>query len=220
MSEEAKLFNDWTENLKRRLRLIKGMEYFVGQTQLPDLQQLDLKDTMKRFRENLNFLKPLVEEENTIRTGMYKTAETIQQFRSIIKAIQNEKERRRELLNILESCARLRQEEDLKTEHLRNAELEISKKNQQKRNMEEDLDGVLGDADLNTFKKIESILHDYDVELSHLGSQKRKIVKEIEDINQDVVIWIMGGVELAGAHEERIRRYPEGDPSLELGDDV
>ena len=30
----------------------------------------------------------------------------------IIRAIQNEKERRRELLNILESCARMRLEED------------------------------------------------------------------------------------------------------------
>jgi hypothetical protein len=52
-------------------------------------------------------------------------------------------------------------------------ELEITKKNQQKRNLEEDLDGVLGDADLNTFKKIgtshcyriESILNNYDMEL-------------------------------------------------------
>jgi hypothetical protein len=34
-------------------------------------------------------------------------------FTNIIKAIENEKERRRELLNILESCARLRAEEDL-----------------------------------------------------------------------------------------------------------
>ncbi len=39
--------------------------------------------------------------------------ETINQFMNLIRSIQNEKERRRELLNILESCARLRAEEDL-----------------------------------------------------------------------------------------------------------
>jgi hypothetical protein len=34
-------------------------------------------------------------------------------FINILRAIENEKERRRELLNILESCGRLRAEEDL-----------------------------------------------------------------------------------------------------------
>ncbi|CAK60770.1 unnamed protein product (macronuclear) [Paramecium tetraurelia] len=194
ISEEAKTFNEWTENLKRRIRYIKANEYFFSQTNLPEQQnglvnslQLDLKEVSRKFKENMNYLKPLIEEDATIRAGLEKTGSTIQQFKNMILAIQNEKERRRELLQILENCARLRQEEDMKTEQLRNIELEINKKLQQKRNLEEDLDGVLGDADLNTFKKIESLLHDYDQELVHLNNQKRKIMKEIEEINQSVI---------------------------------
>ncbi|CAD8202460.1 unnamed protein product [Paramecium octaurelia] len=194
ISEEAKTFNEWTENLKRRIRYIKANEYFFSQTNLPEQQnglanslQLDLKEVSRKFKENMNYLKPLIEEDATIRAGLEKTGSTIQQFKNMILAIQNEKERRRELLQILENCARLRQEEDMKTEQLRNIELEINKKLQQKRNLEEDLDGVLGDADLNTFKKIESLLHDYDQELAHLNNQKRKIMKEIEEINQSVI---------------------------------
>ncbi|CAD8096117.1 unnamed protein product [Paramecium primaurelia] len=194
ISEEAKTFNEWTENLKKRIRYIKANEYFFSQTNLPEQQngllnslQLDLKEVSRKFKENMNYLKPLIEEDATIRAGLEKTGSTIQQFKNMILAIQNEKERRRELLQILENCARLRQEEDMKTEQLRNIELEINKKLQQKRNLEEDLDGVLGDADLNTFKKIESLLHDYDQELVHLNNQKRKIMKEIEEINQSVI---------------------------------
>ncbi|CAK58176.1 unnamed protein product (macronuclear) [Paramecium tetraurelia] len=194
ISEEAKTFNEWTENLKRRIRYIKANEYFFSQTNLPEQSnglgnslQLDLKEVSRKFKENMNYLKPLIEEDATIRAGLEKTGSTIQQFKNMILAIQNEKERRRELLQILENCARLRQEEDMKTEQLRNIELEINKKLQQKRNLEEDLDGVLGDADLNTFKKIESLLHDFDQELVHLNNQKRKIIKEIEEINQSVI---------------------------------
>ncbi|CAD8195885.1 unnamed protein product [Paramecium octaurelia] len=194
ISEEAKTFNEWTENLKRRIRYIKANEYFFSQTNLPEQSnglgnslQLDLKEVSRKFKENMNYLKPLIEEDATIRAGLEKTGSTIQQFKNMILAIQNEKERRRELLQILENCARLRQEEDMKTEQLRNIELEINKKLQQKRNLEEDLDGVLGDADLNTFKKIESLLHDFDQELGHLNNQKRKIMKEIEEINQSVI---------------------------------
>jgi hypothetical protein len=33
-SEEAKIFNDWTDNLRRRLRYIKGQEFFFQATNL------------------------------------------------------------------------------------------------------------------------------------------------------------------------------------------
>jgi hypothetical protein len=35
-SEEAKVFNDWTDNLKKRLRYVKGQEYFFTITNLQD----------------------------------------------------------------------------------------------------------------------------------------------------------------------------------------
>ncbi|KAM3134224.1 hypothetical protein pb186bvf_013644 [Paramecium bursaria] len=184
-SEEAKVFTDWTDNLKKRLRYIKGNDYFYQTVRIPE--QMDLRELVRKFKDSMTAMKPLVEEESTIRTGLNKTNETISTFRAILVAIQNEKERRRELLNILESCARMRLEEDNKTEQLRNLELEITKKTQQKKNLEEDLDGVLGDADLNTFKKTQQLMNDYDIEIGHLNQQKRKIIKELEDINSDVI---------------------------------
>jgi hypothetical protein len=37
-SEEAKAYNDWTDNLRRRLRYIKGTEYFFNTTNLQEFQ--------------------------------------------------------------------------------------------------------------------------------------------------------------------------------------
>ena len=45
-----------------------------------------------------------------------------------------------------------------KTEHIRNIELEITKKVQQKTHLEEDLDVILAEADLEQYKKIGFVL--------------------------------------------------------------
>lgn len=47
-------------------------------------------------------------------------------------------------------------------------ELEIVKKNQQKKHLQEDLENVLGDADLSTFRRLENLMNNFEAELSHL----------------------------------------------------
>jgi hypothetical protein len=38
---------------------------------------LDLKEVSRKFKENMNYLKPLIEEDATIRAGLEKTGSTI-----------------------------------------------------------------------------------------------------------------------------------------------
>lgn len=47
-SEEAKMYNDWTDNLRKRLRYIKGTEYFFMATNLKDISQFDFRDILKK----------------------------------------------------------------------------------------------------------------------------------------------------------------------------
>ena len=45
---------------------------------------LDIKDILKKFKDNIIFLKPLVEEDMTISQGLNKTCETINTFSNIL----------------------------------------------------------------------------------------------------------------------------------------
>jgi recombinational DNA repair protein RecR len=75
-----------------------AIQYFVLQDNLSSISHLDIKDILKRyakphlnankfprFKENILFLKPLVEEDVTIRAGLDKTCETINTFVNILK---------------------------------------------------------------------------------------------------------------------------------------
>lgn len=44
---------------------------------LNQISHLDIKDILKKFKDNIIFLKPLVEEDVAIRQGLTKTGETI-----------------------------------------------------------------------------------------------------------------------------------------------
>ena len=63
---------------------------------------------MARFRSYCELLKSFVEEDKMIKQGLAKTSETSRTFAHILKATESEKERRKELLNLLESCSRLK----------------------------------------------------------------------------------------------------------------
>ena len=68
--------------------------------------------------------------------------------------MENENQRRKEILNILENCCRLRHEEEQITEKSRNIDMEMTKKNHQKQHLEEDMEFQIHDADLNSYKKM------------------------------------------------------------------
>lgn len=63
---------------------------------------------MRRFRVYRDMLKGFAEEDRLIKQGLLKTNETSRTFANILKATENEKERRKELLNLLETCSKLK----------------------------------------------------------------------------------------------------------------
>lgn len=94
---------------------------------------------MAKFRSYRELLKSFVEEDKMIKQGLAKTSETSRTFAHILKATESEKERRKELLNLLENCSRLKNEEEQKKEMVRNLTVETAKKAQQKNHIEDEL---------------------------------------------------------------------------------
>lgn len=119
-----------------------------------------------------------------IKQGLAKTSETSRTFAHILKATESEKERRKELLNLLESCSRLKNDEEQKKEMVRNLTVETAKKAQQKSHIEDELENVMTDGDLESYKKVGSALTKCDNEIERLASTKLNLEMEIESINR------------------------------------
>ncbi|EAR92749.3 hypothetical protein TTHERM_00322930 (macronuclear) [Tetrahymena thermophila SB210] len=189
-SEEAKAYADLSDNLVKRLNMQRAIELFMNQANLNGINHLDIRDLLKKFKENILFLKPLVEEDVALRQGLNKTYETINTFSNILLAIETEKERRKELVAKLEQCIRLKQDGDLKTEDLRNVEMEITKRIQQKKNLEEDLDHILSDADLEEYKKLGLQIRQLEKDADDLNKKRMRVQTDVDQIQQQVVVRI------------------------------
>ncbi|KRX02927.1 hypothetical protein PPERSA_13181 [Pseudocohnilembus persalinus] len=186
-SEEARIFAEFSDNQRKRLQMQRAVEYFLTHANLNQLQNLDIKDILNKFKDNIIFLKPLVEEDVAIRAGLQKTGETISTFQNILNANKLEKERRKELLVHLENCYRLKREGDYKQDTIRQLELELSKKYQQKSHLDEEIENYIGDADLDQYKKFDQYLKSHDQEINMLKNQKSQYKKEVDDISLEVI---------------------------------
>lgn len=62
----------------------RGIELFMNQANLNGMNHIDIRDILKKFKENILFLKPLVEEDVALRQGLNKTYETINTFSNIL----------------------------------------------------------------------------------------------------------------------------------------
>ena len=56
------------------------------------------------------FFKKFLEEDTLLKQGLVKTSETTKTFVGLLRATENEKERRHELLGLLEACIKKRGE--------------------------------------------------------------------------------------------------------------
>lgn len=65
-SDEAKVFADYGDALAKKMGLLSTVEYFVQFSNLPGADTLNLKDLLKQFKDNIIFLKPLIEEDSAI----------------------------------------------------------------------------------------------------------------------------------------------------------
>lgn len=56
----------------------------MNSANLSGISHLDVRDVLKKFKDNIVFLKPLVEEDVALRQGLNKTFETINTFSNIL----------------------------------------------------------------------------------------------------------------------------------------
>jgi thiamine phosphate synthase YjbQ (UPF0047 family) len=99
-------------------------------------------------------LKRFIEEDSLIKQGLVKTNETAQTFATVLGAIENEKERRQELLALLESCIRKRGDYEHRREDFRNLMVQITKNEQENTHHQEELEAVLSDGDIESYRQI------------------------------------------------------------------
>jgi hypothetical protein len=108
----------------------------------------------KKFKEYKGVIKIFLEEENSLREGLLKTSETSKTFSNLLSSTENEKERRYELLSILETCIRRRGEYEQKKEELRHLAYDESRNEQELMQYEEELETILTDGDIENYKQI------------------------------------------------------------------
>jgi hypothetical protein len=82
-------------------------------------------------------------------------------------------------LNILESCAKYKHEQEEKKDYLRNINVEITKTNQRKEQIEDELDTIMTDGDLESYKKIGQAMSKCETDIERLTSQKKSLESEI-----------------------------------------
>lgn len=164
-SDEARAYQNYESIARQRSRYTALFMTVTEQVGMLDLSAFYSQETMRRFNVYRESLRGFAEEDKLIKQGLMKTNETSRTFANILKATENEKERRKELLNLLETCSRLKVDEEQKKEILRNLNIEAAKKTQQKSHIEEELEDVMTDGDLESYKKVGSALTKCDNEL-------------------------------------------------------
>ncbi|EGR30203.1 hypothetical protein IMG5_138220, partial [Ichthyophthirius multifiliis] len=197
-SEEAKTYSQLNENLQKRLIIQKTINYFINTNNINDKNYHNIPQIIQQFQQNFTIYKPLADEQSTILQGLQKTSQTIYTFNNLLESIINENEKRFQLMNQIEECIKLRTDSDKlqiyiyiqnlyfliiynsKNEILRNIEMDLVQKNQQKKNLEEDLSEILSEADLEEYKKIGKKLQNLDKQQIKLQNQKIQIQNEIQ----------------------------------------
>ena len=122
-----------------------------------------------------------------IKQGLVKTSETLETFVTLQKSIENEKERRHELLMILETYIQKKGDYSLKKEELRALSIDEAKNQQKLSEYEEELETILADGDIHSYKKVGNQIATCEMEKNKLVLRKEKIDKEMEVMDREVV---------------------------------
>jgi hypothetical protein len=108
LSDEAKAFHNFNSIQNQRIRYNSILTLFEAEADNFSFNAVDPKEYLKRFKEAKVFFKRFLEEDTLLKQGLVKTSETAKTFVNLLRATENEKERRHELLSLLEACIRKR----------------------------------------------------------------------------------------------------------------
>lgn len=108
LSDEAKTFHNYNSVQNQRVRNASILALFENETTNFSFRSIDPKEYLKKFKEVKNYFKKFLEEDTLLKQGLVKTSETTKTFVSLLKSTETEKERRHELLSLLETCIRKR----------------------------------------------------------------------------------------------------------------
>jgi hypothetical protein len=97
-----------------RVKCAAILSLFGADSEHSPIFYIDPKELTKKFKDYKGVIKIFLEEENSLREGLLKTSETSKTFSNLLSSTENEKERRYELLSILETCIRRRGEYEQK----------------------------------------------------------------------------------------------------------
>ena len=110
LSDQAKAFHNFNGILNQRLKYNSLLSLFHNESENLSLNRIDPREYIKKFKQVKTFFKKFLEEDTLLKQGLVKTSETTKTFVGLLRATENEKERRHELLGLLEACIKKRGE--------------------------------------------------------------------------------------------------------------
>lgn len=90
-------------------------------------------------------------------------------------------------MSLLETCIKKRGDYDHKKEELRNLMVHIAKNEQEHTHHEEELETILSDGDIESYKRIGNSISKCENEKVRLASMKDKIEKDLDIMDREVV---------------------------------
>lgn len=94
LSDEAKAFHNFNSIQNQRIKYTSILTLFEAETDSFSFDAIDPKEYIKRFKEAKVFFKRFLEEDTLLKQGLVKTSETTKTFVNLLRATENEKERR------------------------------------------------------------------------------------------------------------------------------
>lgn len=113
-SDEAKAFHSFNSIHTQRIKYNTILALFEAETDNFSFNTIDPKEYLKRFKEAKVFFKRFLEQDTLLKQGLVKTSQTTKTFINLLRSTENEKERRCQLLSLLETCIRKRGEYEQK----------------------------------------------------------------------------------------------------------
>jgi thiamine phosphate synthase YjbQ (UPF0047 family) len=179
-SDEAKAYHNYAKVMNQKIKYTSILSVFGSEESHSQILSLNPVEISKKFREYKSFLKRFMEEDSLIKQGLIKTNETSQTFATVLRAIENEKERRQELLTLLENCIRKRGDYEHKKEEFRNVMVQITKNEQEHTHHEEELEAILSDGDIESYKRIGNSISKCEGDRVKLVGLKEKLEQDME----------------------------------------
>eukprot|EP00742_Colponemidia_sp_Colp-10_P008995 GILJ01009775.1.p1 GENE.GILJ01009775.1~~GILJ01009775.1.p1 ORF type:complete len:1345 (-),score=299.15 GILJ01009775.1:208-3891(-) len=183
---ENRLYLSMEQQRVQTRELIKSEELLRTRLNMPSMSSEDIKALIPRARERYQFIAPLVAEEADLKQRGMATSEMAGRFGELARVLDKDLTRRKELMEKLEHCDQLKATIDRKKENRRQINMRLTTLQEDKQNLEEDMELALHHSELSDYKKLSADLLHMNKQIESLEENKRQLGSEIDRLTHDL----------------------------------